>query len=681
MARATRSSTQQQTQPQNGTGKAGAGAAAALKGSKKAQTSKKRKRPSNASADVDPELADSDDDAEGLPAAKHPRPEPTYKDAADTPLQPQDALQILAVLQSIDRQGLLDRAFPPPASDGPSSSKATLSLRQLLLDAQAHPLRALRDAVQPLLPITSHARSHNPDAAEEQIRFCSVALALLEQASRHTIDLNRTSAFFEDGEQPAAVPAVRRKYALMQNLPNGEWWSSALASDDPRARLSAREARALKHGEAELVSILPSAVDAYEDADVPPLGGYAPGPKKDKRGKAKQPQGINVPTVRSGSFLDYGPWASFAPSFDSDAAEVGRDALGALYETRARRRLARQKQAHELPQTTTAVSADEDAMQVDEGPAATNGAIDPALSALSVAATASESTATDDVSMLVNNIVSEWELEKHVSELLQRNARAIADLELMQLHRLSRGASVEEDSEEWRTATQILDTLALLASLRPRGADSDESPLVPPPRVLHALQRTLPLEASAGFKGTLADGRQAALRDNNTVRVKVAGTATAASTSTTTTKVAAAAATATAPSPATPAQRFPAGVPYPFPPPTHPYYPNANYQSTTPAPPAGATPYPAYPPGYFPGYFPYPFAPPPRDKAMSMEAAQKFYAYGAQGAAGNAAKAGGAGTPAQNGWPAYPGMPVTLPPHLRRYPAQPFPGTPTPAGR
>ncbi|EJD55287.1 hypothetical protein AURDEDRAFT_155522 [Auricularia subglabra TFB-10046 SS5] len=681
MARATRSSTQHQIQPQNGPGKAGAGAAAALKGSKKAQTSKKRKRPSNASADVDPELADSDDDAEGQPAAKHPRPEPTYKDAADTPLQPQDALQILAVLQSIDRQGLLDRAFPPPASDGPSSSRATLSLKQLLLDAQAHPLRALRDAVQPLQPITSHVRSHDSDAAHEQKRFCSLALALLEQASRHTIDFNRTSAFFEEGEQPAAVPPVRRKYALMQKLPNGEWWTSPLASDDPRVRLSAREARALKHGEAELVSILPAAVDAFEDADVPTLGGYAPGPKKDKRGKPKQPQGINVPTVRTGSFLDYGPWASFAPSFDSDAAEVGRDALGALYDARARRRIARQKQEHELPKTAATASADEDAMQVDEGPATTNGAIDPALSALSAPAAAPEPTPADDVSMLMNSIVSELELEKHVSELLQRNARAIADLELMQLHRLSRGASVEKDSEEWRTATQILDTLALLASLRPRGADSDQAPLVPPPHVLHTLQRTLPLEANAGFKGTLADGRQAALRDNNTVRVKVAGTATAASTSTATTK-AAAAAPAT-PSPATPAQRFPAGVPYPFPPPTHPYYPNANYQSAghTAAAPAGAAPYPPYAPGYFPGYFPYPFAPPPRDKAMSMEAAQKFYAYGAQGAAGNAAKAAGAGTPAQNGWPAYPGMPVTLPPHLRRYPAQPFPGTPTPAGR
>lgn len=464
---------------------------------------------------------------------------------------------------------------------------------------------------------------------------------------------------------------------MMQKLPNGEWWTSALASDDPRAGLSPRDAKALAHGQAELVSILPSVVDAPDDA--PTLGDYA-GPRKTKRKHQQQSQGLAIPKLPAGSFLDYGPYASFAPTFDADAAEVGRDALGALYDTKARRRLARQKHMQALREAAAAESVDDEAMQVDEQPSVPGPAIDPALAGVS------SSEKKDDVDVLMGDITAELELERGVSELLQRNARALIDLEIMQLRRLKAGAPVEEGSEEWRTgasrhvvllvlaliyraAHQILDTLVLLADLRPRGPDGDDSPLVPPPEVLHALQRTLPIDPGIGWKGTLEDKRQAALRDNNTVRVKVAGTAPAAAAASATKAAAAAAAT---PQPYRPPPGFP------FPPPSA-YYPNAQFQT-----PAAAG---AYPP--WPGYFPFAYPPPPggsgaRDKNGALEAAQKFYGYAAPGAQGNAAKASPGA--AQNGWynaaAAMPGgVPVTLPPHLRRYSSQAFPGTPTPAGR
>ncbi|KZW02151.1 hypothetical protein EXIGLDRAFT_829698 [Exidia glandulosa HHB12029] len=653
MVRATRSSAQHPTPAA-----APKHAPSAAKQNAKKHASKKRKRPSNASADVDPDLLDDDEDQQ--PAAKQPRQEPTYKDAADLPLDAQDAQRILNVLESVDAHGLLDRAFPPPAHDEPSSSRAQLSLRQLLEDAQNHPLRVLRDAVQPLFPITSHARSRNSAVAQENLRFCQLALALLEQASRNTLDVSkRTSILLEDGDVPGQRPSTRRKYAMMQKLPNGEWWTSALASDDPRAGLSAREAKGLTHGQAELVSLLPSIVDTPEDTpDVSKLGDYAPGPKKTKRKQTQVQHGLSIPKIASGTFLDYGPYASFAPSFDSDSAEVGRDALGALYDARERRRMARQKRPVEVA---------DDAMQVDEPPQAV---IDPALSGVS-----SKSASADPLDALLDDVLAEVEFETSISELLQRNARALVDLEVMQLRRLKIGAPVEEDSEEWRTAHQILDTLALLAELRPRGPDSDDSPLMPAPEVLHALQRTLPIDAGISWKGTLDEKRLATLRDNNTVRVKVAGTST-------TTAATPGVATKAATPAATPQ---PYRMPYPGPP--NPYYPNAQFQ--TPGGTPAGTPMP-YPP--WPGFYPYPGgypAPPPgsagRDKAMSLEAAQKFYGYAAQGPQANAAKGSpvppnGAGwfNPAVAGMPG--GVPVTLPAHLRKNFPQ-YPGTPTPAGR
>lgn len=70
----------------------------APKASSKKAASKKRKRPS-ITAEIDPDLVDDEDD-EGQPAAKQQRQEQAFKDAADTPLPAQDALQILNVLQS-----------------------------------------------------------------------------------------------------------------------------------------------------------------------------------------------------------------------------------------------------------------------------------------------------------------------------------------------------------------------------------------------------------------------------------------------------------------------------------------------------------------------------------------------------------------------------------------------------
>ena len=56
-----------------------------------------------------------------------------------------------------------------------------------------------------------------------------------------------------------------------------------------------------------------------------------------------------------------------------------------------------------------------------------------------------------------------------------------------------------------------------MVSLRPRKAGSAECPLLPPPSVLRALHRTLPVDPTPGWKGTLSKDNEVAYRDNSTI--------------------------------------------------------------------------------------------------------------------------------------------------------------------
>ena len=87
-------------------------------------------------------------------------------------------------------------------------------------------------------------------------------------------------------------------------------------------------------------------------------------------------------------------------------------------------------------------------------------------------------------------------------------------------------------SSSFVLAHAILDSLALLASLRPRSSADDVPSLVPPPAVLHKLHRSLATEATPGWYGTLPPARSTALRDDATVKVRPgAATASTAATS------------------------------------------------------------------------------------------------------------------------------------------------------
>ncbi|KAI0090012.1 hypothetical protein BDY19DRAFT_941886 [Irpex rosettiformis] len=447
--------------------------------------------------------------------------------SGDVPLTPADAEQILDVLEMIDTQGLLDRIFPLPTGHtltseseaGPSTSTQSYSFRALLKSPSSFPLRVLRTAVKHLFPISSHPRSRPSAPAAEQIRFCQLALSLLDQASLHqapiSLDLPSLippSRSPEGLSSNSVVPRSQRKYALVQHLPTGDWWSSLNSTTS--ALPDGKDMKDLPTAYAELVAILPSASTSEPPADSLTLGQYI---KKRTFKPQHVPQQRVIPC---GSFLDYGPYAAFAPTFEQNGVEVGRERLSEViwFKEQDKRRRERLRAYRE---------------QLAAKAAQTSSAEPPAEESDKTSLKQKEKLKEEDVRELeglltpeqISNIkaaLGSLELESSVSELLERNRHALARLEDLQLQRLSEGPKdVEVGSEEWETAQNILESLTLLASLRPRSsADGDSAPLIPPASTLRKLHRSLPVGITQGWYGTLSDGRQVACSDDNTIRIR-----------------------------------------------------------------------------------------------------------------------------------------------------------------
>ncbi|KAG2370219.1 hypothetical protein BDR07DRAFT_1604068 [Suillus spraguei] len=476
---------------------------------------------------------------------------PELDHIADVPLDSPIAQKVLEILEMVDSQGLLDRVLPLPAKNPsePSTSKSqagTCSLRILLSESSQSPLRVLHSAVQNLFPEVHHARSRPSSAAVLQLRFCNLAISLLNQASFHSVPLPLDiESIIPVNPEPCTADAPPlslslpdkpshigqgKKYALMQRLPSGTWWSS-LGSD---LLTDSKEFKDLQTANAELVAVLPSPSSlAYSDVTSKStitltdtqapmtLGAYVPKKPPGHRSKVLGPRHVSC-----GSFLDYGPYASFAPSFDQEGVEIGREALGEVlwrWEDRKKGWAAEKARAdEEAPQCSPMAGLEEDEEEQ-------NHVIDPSL----------EGSLDDDEEVLdgllskeqiasLKSVFKSLELENAVQELLDRNTKALRRLEELQRQRLMKEGgfhAVEEGSEEWDTAQSILESLTLLASLRPRQAGSANIPLIPSSTTLHKLHRTLPVAPSQGWYGTLPTSRTTALRDNSTLYIKSTATA------------------------------------------------------------------------------------------------------------------------------------------------------------
>ena len=326
----------------------------------------------------------------------------------------------------------------------------------------------MQSAVQPLFPVFAHPRSRPSAPAAQQLKFCNLALSLLDQSSlcatESILELETVippkpeaaSVGIGDAtpdpsksiDAPLASPDLprKRKYALMQRLPSGEWWTS-LNSDI--ASLDGSDFKTLPTAHAEFVAILPS-VTAPEasGSSVPTLGSLS---RKFHNKKHTLPGPRHL---SAGSFLDYGPNASFAPSFEQDGVEVGQFALGEVMWSRWMRKsveLAPKtcvlKELHPSAATKdvqmTDASSDEDRSQQRDSEMGQDGtqqiALDPLLERDQVAP--------------IQDFMETLGLEVAIQELLDRNKRALARLEELQSQRLGgeNGAAsrVEVGSEEW----------------------------------------------------------------------------------------------------------------------------------------------------------------------------------------------------------------------------------------
>ncbi|KAJ7630459.1 hypothetical protein FB45DRAFT_915553 [Roridomyces roridus] len=472
MARATRSSVQHHDKD---------------KTALKLPESKKRKRTS---------------DAADEPAQKLQRTDaPPY--AATRPIPKDHAHKILHALQMIDKQGLLDRVYPLEQS---SSSAIPQSLRTLLEDSEEHTLSALRTAVKNLQPISVQSRGVIPPIAAQQQRFCDIALSLLEQASFNPISLDIESLVLQDEDDDASKPLATstKRYALMQHLPSGDYWTSAPPDLDPE------DAKRLSTGHADLVAIFPTP-SATSTSALPKLGDYS-------RPVAPRQKPASKWMVTCGSFLDYGPWTSFAPTWDQNGREVGRRQMGEVLAQKARlyrERLQARQRALELQQTIEEKEKEQPLPQPETPEPPDVDSLQDILS-------------PEEIESL-KSVLGSLELENAVQELLNRNRRALQRLGQLQVQRLKgpggRTSTVKESDEEWDVAQGILDSLTVLASLRPRSSAHPTAPLCPPPAALHTLMNTLPRSAVPGWHGTLST--RSALRDDATVKVRPGVPATA----------------------------------------------------------------------------------------------------------------------------------------------------------
>ncbi|KAH9964560.1 hypothetical protein BC827DRAFT_1127317 [Russula dissimulans] len=465
------------------------------------------------------------------------------KGAGDIPLEPRIAQQILDILEMIDTQGLLDRVFPLPTdssgSPAPASSQSSLqpqsySFRTLLKESSRHPLRVLRSAVQPLFPVFAHPRSRPSAPAAQQLKFCNLALSLLDQASFRTpesildletiippnpeLDSVGTDDTTADSSKPSdalvASPDLprKRKYALMQKLPSGEWWSS-LNSDI--ASLDGADLKNLSTAHAELVAVLPSVPPPEASgSSIPTLGSLS------RKLHTKKPTLPGPRHLSTGSFLDYGPNASFSPSFEQDGVEVGQFTLGEVLWSRLRRRRLEFSSKRDIPHKPSLSATTEDVPMMDGDSSQQS---DDQIVRGDAQQIVSDPHFEPDQVASIKDFMSALELEVAIQELLDRNSRAIARLEELQTQRLggeNGGTSrVEVGSEEWDLAQGITDSLALLASLRPRSSKGSSS-LIPSPELLRKLHRSLPSEPSEGWFGTLPPGNLTALRDDTTLQIK-----------------------------------------------------------------------------------------------------------------------------------------------------------------
>ena len=416
----------------------------------------------------------------------------------------------------------------------------------------------------------------------EQQRFVELSNNLIDQAlTRSGLSQSMDVVLQGRDEQAPELDADERKrlYALVQRLPSGDWWSSATIPRGGSVGITRAEASALSTKQAELAMVVPSL--PLLPSEVPTLGTLKPPVLKPAKDPGWQATYLPQRKLHAPKLLEWGPYMTFAPSYDTTDCELGPGAaFQTTYESIVRRkaRAARKQLEEKMRRNEEAErkdhmpavdsgdvemsvglnSTEDDHMDLTVQAKAEEGELEHVISNTGEEGTGKHFSAHEAVRQLhglfspdeaeaLKEAFQQLEIELGVSELLRYIAISLQSLVDMQRERLGAGVELEPDGLEHQTgewmisndyttfpltfflpAQEATKSLALLLSMRPRTYEQPNKSLVPPPAILRTLHRSIPALPITSWRGILAGNRPTALRDDTTVTIKTTARAQAA---------------------------------------------------------------------------------------------------------------------------------------------------------
>lgn len=337
------------------------------------------------------------------------------------------------------------------------------------------------------------------DASRSRLATISTCIALVNEiARRYRINAEPR----KDTEEIKPKRTDGSEYALQMRLPGGDYFTNSVW-------LSKKEASNLDTGYAHLVSVA-SAPRAKHSGPVPTLGDrlysdaghhadahagviVAPPGVPDSARRQRQEDDDYAKPV---SHLYYGPWASFAPTYDSFDGQLSYKTSCALWRAKRDARRVVDQWADEGP------SAERDELQDALETLCNNGVDKDAML-----------RAYDELPATAPGVLSTVATQS-VDAILQRNVQLIRRLQALQERRWRELVAVgvkgesegegdaelsEPSVEEQGVAQQLVDSLASLLAARPRHEGSSST--VPMAVQLQALS------SSAAVDPALLDGR------------------------------------------------------------------------------------------------------------------------------------------------------------------------------
>jgi hypothetical protein len=317
-------------------------------------------------------------------------------------------------------------------------------------------------------------------------------LSLLDQASARSaapVSLDTVLPPLPDGDEsgttsaklkPASTAGRVTHYALLQRLPTGEFWTS-ISTDAGASTLPS-----LPTGHAELVAVLPGPSDTSgaegDGKPLPTLGSL------NKRALAPRlPIPLPSPQrLSTGAWTAYSAYGSFAPAYEGDGVELGKEEVHMLEWERmrkgkvremvalkrkaweeAREKVAAEELARaekELAIAPTQEHQEEKTLDSEGDTQVEEVLVDPALVTSARSSTdegrknlvesALEGLMTPDEIAAIAATVEKLNLEASVDDLLEQNSKSLVRLQTLQFSRLTAPgggkSKVAPETEEWK---------------------------------------------------------------------------------------------------------------------------------------------------------------------------------------------------------------------------------------